>query len=97
MEHLSNDHEDRPNQHENSQKLCDKAMRAMRVYGTLCSSRKKFFIRLVVLKRALTLQKLILFCRWKKIEVEKMKIFVVRLSFAQQDNLETCLFNIQTN
>ena len=23
MEHVSNDHEDRPNQHENSQKLCD--------------------------------------------------------------------------
>ena len=23
MEHLSNDHEDRPNQHENSNKLCD--------------------------------------------------------------------------
>ena len=23
MEHLSNDHEDHPNQHENSQKLCD--------------------------------------------------------------------------
>ena len=23
MEHLSNDHEDRPNQHENSHKLCD--------------------------------------------------------------------------
>ena len=24
MEHLSNDHEDRPNQYENSHKLCDK-------------------------------------------------------------------------
>ena len=23
MEHLSNDHEDRPNQHENNHKLCD--------------------------------------------------------------------------
>ena len=23
MEHVSNDHEDRPNQHENSHKLCD--------------------------------------------------------------------------
>ena len=23
MEHLSNDHEDRPNQHDNSHKLCD--------------------------------------------------------------------------
>ena len=23
MEHLSNDHEDHPNQHENSHKLCD--------------------------------------------------------------------------
>ena len=23
MEHLSNDHEDRPNKHENSHKLCD--------------------------------------------------------------------------
>ena len=42
MEHLSNDHEDRPNQHENSQKLCDKAMRAMRVYGTLFITKKVF-------------------------------------------------------
>ena len=25
MEHLSNDHEDHPNQHDNSHKLCDKA------------------------------------------------------------------------
>ena len=62
-----------------------------------CLWRKKFFIRLVVLKRALTLQKLILFCQWKKIEVEKLKIFVVRLSFSQQDNQETRFFNIQTN
>ena len=28
MEHLSNDHEDHPNQHENSHKLCDDYSRA---------------------------------------------------------------------